>query len=181
MSFHINSDDSESDSDFVDSDYEWEDDDDDLFEENVDGDVEEGDRKKFNHKKAAGSVLKGKKVVADLSEGDTSDDEQLHLPSDDDDDEFNLKFKSFNPEDINNPIFKVGMVFSSVELVRKAISEYSMKNRVDIKMPRNDRTRIKAHCAEGCPWNFYASMDSRAKAFIVKTYSPITNARRSGF
>lgn len=172
MSFHINSDDSESDSDFVDSDYEWEDDDDDLFEENVDGDVEEGDRKKFNHKKAAGSVLKGKKVVADLSEGDTSDDEQLHLPSDDDDDEFNLKFKSFNPEDINNPIFKVGMVFSSVELVRKAISEYSMKNRVDIKMPRNDRTRIKAHCAEGCPWNFYASMDSRAKAFIVKTYEP---------
>ncbi|BAH94003.1 Os07g0583500 [Oryza sativa Japonica Group] len=165
-------DDSESDSDFVDSDYEWEDDDDDLFEENVDGDVEEGDRKKFNHKKAAGSVLKGKKVVADLSEGDTSDDEQLHLPSDDDDDEFNLKFKSFNPEDINNPIFKVGMVFSSVELVRKAISEYSMKNRVDIKMPRNDRTRIKAHCAEGCPWNFYASMDSRAKAFIVKTYEP---------
>ena len=58
-----------------------------------------------------------------------------------------------------NPSFRVRQVFGTVELVRKAIIEY--RNRIEIKMPRNDRKRVKAHCAEGCPWNFYASMDSR--------------------
>ena len=46
----------------------------------------------------------------------------------------------------------------------------SVRNRVDIKLPRNDRTRVRAHCAEGCPWNLYASWDNRVKSFIVKTY-----------
>lgn len=169
-------DDSSSDSDFVDSDYEWQDDDDDLFDDNVDGEVEDLGlrRKTFNHKKATGSKLKGKKVCAeDCSEQALLDDEGMQLPhNSDNEDDITLNFKSFNPEDINNPIFKVGIVFSSVELLRKAITEYSLKNRVDIKLPRNDRERVKAHCAEGCPWNLYASMDSRVKSFTVKTYVP---------
>ncbi|EEC68507.1 hypothetical protein OsI_36776 [Oryza sativa Indica Group] len=140
--------------DFVDIDYELQDDDDDLFEDNVDGDVlDQGlAPKKFNHKKVAGSKLKGKEVLREEgSDEESSDEEILELP--DNTDEINLRFKSFNPEDMNNPVFKVGMVFPSLELLRKAITEYSLKNRVDIKMPRNDITRIKAHCAEGCPWN----------------------------
>jgi hypothetical protein len=43
------------------------------------------------------------------------------------------------------------MLFESVEIFRKAITEYSLKNRVDIKMPRNYQRRIRAHCADGCP------------------------------
>jgi hypothetical protein len=45
-----------------------------------------------------------------------------------------------------------------------------MKDRVNIKMPRNYQRRIRAHCADGCPWSLYASKDSRVKAFMVKTY-----------
>ena len=59
--------------------------------------------------------------------------------------------RSFKPEDLQNPIFKVGMKFDSVEVLRKAITEYSIKNRVEIKMTKNDRIRIKAHCDEDCP------------------------------
>ena len=82
-----------------------------------------------------------------------------------------MNFKSFRDEDLNNPTFSVGLVFPSVEkLIRQAITKYSVRNRVEIKMPRNDRIRLKAHCAPGCPWNLYASMDSRFKAFVVKTY-----------
>lgn len=78
--------------------------------------------------------------------------------------------KSFRDEDMQKPAFSVGLMFSSVEKLREAINEYSVRNRVDIKLPRNDRTRVRAHCAEGCPWNLYASCDSRVKSFVVKTY-----------
>ena len=52
---------------------------------------------------------------------------------------------------LQNPSLRVGQVFGTVELVRKAITEYNLRNRVEIKMPRNDRKRVKAHCVEGCP------------------------------
>ena len=41
---------------------------------------------------------------------------------------------------------------------------------MEIKMPRNDQRRLRAHCVAGCPWNLYASLDSRVKSFVVKTY-----------
>jgi hypothetical protein len=69
-----------------------------------------------------------------------------------------------------NPKFKVGQVFASVELLRKAIREYSCKERVDISMPTNDRNRVAARCAENCSWYMWASYDSRAKCFMIKRY-----------
>jgi len=41
---------------------------------------------------------------------------------------------------------------------------------VEIKMPWNDKTRIKAHCDVGCPWYLYASFDSRMECFLIKSY-----------
>jgi hypothetical protein len=79
----------------------------------------------------------------------------------------NLKFTSFKAEDMSNPCFKVGMIFESVGIARKAVIEYSMKNWIDIKIPRNDKMRVRAHCAKGCPWSLYASYDSKAMAFMV--------------
>jgi hypothetical protein len=73
----------------------------------------------------------------------------------------NSKFTSFKAEDMSNPCFE------SVGIARKAVIEYSMKNWIDIKMPRNDKRRVRAHCAEGCPWSLYASYDSKAMAFMV--------------
>lgn len=111
------SDDSASDSDYVDSDYDLSDSDDDLYVDNID--VEEEDltgKKKRNSKKARGSELKGKEiVVCTNSEGDDEDydtDEGL-VAADSDGDESGVKFKfrSFSKEDVNNPVFKVGMVF----------------------------------------------------------------------
>ena len=157
---------SSEDSDFVDSDYEIDADDDDLFVKNVDVGVND----------------EGAAVNASSSQGADDDicidEDCLDLPDSEDEGEVRLRFKSWSAEDFSNPVFKPGMVFPSVEVLRKAITEYSLKNRVQIKMPRNDITRIEAHCAPGCPWRLYASHDSRAKCFMVKTYQSEYNCQK---
>lgn len=62
-----------------------------------------------------------------------------------------MNLKAFRDEDMPCPKFHVGQVFQSVELLRKAIKEYSCRNRVNIKMPTNDKMRLCVKCEEGCP------------------------------
>jgi hypothetical protein len=163
-----------SDVDFIDSDYELDDKDDDLFYDNDDdGVVDEGAGK--------GMVLsKGKNRNSQLGKGKegadrewdelTSNEDELELPDSDEEGHPDKNLKTFRPEDMHNPIFKIGMKFALVEMLRSAITEYRIKQRVEIKMPKNDQSRIKAHCDTGCPWNLYASYDSRLKCFLIKSY-----------
>ena len=165
--------------DFFDSEYEMEDGDQDILETFADAveneapmrDVDASTTAKGN-KKVKGSRLKAFDVSGPniVSEEEDTDDEGIDLPECDDEGEGGHTFKSFRDEDMQKPAFSVGLMFSSVEKLREAINEYSVRNIVDIKLPRNDRTRVRAHCAEGCPWNLYASCDSRVKSFVVKTY-----------
>jgi hypothetical protein len=96
-----------------------------------------------------------------------SDEGLLELPDSDEEGQVGRNLKTFRPEDMQNPIFKIGMKFASVEFLRMAIIEYSIKQWVEIKMPNNDRTKIKAHCDVGCPWYLFASFDSRMKCFLI--------------
>jgi hypothetical protein len=104
-------------------------------------------------------------------EQDESTDDDLQLPESDCEGEPLFKCKTFKAEDLANPVFKVGMKFDSVELLRQAITEYSLRNRVDIKVPRNEQNRLEAHCAKGCPWMMKAAPDKRIKGFVIKTYN----------
>ena len=72
---------------------------------------------------------------------------------------------------MHNPIFKLGQLFATPEILRKAITEYSLKHRVEIKLPRNEKKKIEAHCAEGCRWNLYASVDSRSHGMVIKQFN----------
>jgi hypothetical protein len=170
------SEDSDSDNDdldFVDSDYEIDDDDDDIFIDNVDEEVlyqgvAKG-KKIEKGKKARGNRLNQKRVDQ-TDEEISTDEEDLQLPDSDGEGTVKMGFKAFREVDLQNPSFKVGMLFGSVEVLRKAITEYSLKERVDIKLPRNEKKRLKAVCADGCPWNLYASNDTRSKGLVVKTY-----------
>jgi hypothetical protein len=62
-----------------------------------------------------------------------SENEYLDLP-DSDEDEVRHKFKSFREEDMHDPTFQVGQIFPSPEMLRKAIGEYSCKQRVNISV-----------------------------------------------
>ena len=106
-----------SDSDFSDSDYDIDDGDDDLYDDNIDFDVDE---------------------EADQDEDDVEpeyllEDEDLNL-STQQADELRYKFKAFNAKvDMISPVFKVGMVFADVVELRKDLTAYSIRNRVQIK------------------------------------------------
>jgi hypothetical protein len=100
-------------------------DNDDLYEHNIDDQVEE---EMFDNK--------GKEVVAvpdDRDGDDTLEHEDLHLPISDDE-SIKFGFKTFRADiDMQNPIFRVGMVFSDVKELRQAVDIYSIKNRRPIQ------------------------------------------------
>ena len=162
---------------FVDSDYDIGGGDDDLLEDAVNLEVPEVK----GNKKAKGSQLKTIEVSGAIvlhDDADTEDDDDLELPESDGEGEERLRFNSWNEEDLRNPTFSVGLVFPSVQSLRQAITEYSVRNRVEIKLPRNDKKRVRAHCADGCLWNLYASWDSRVNSFVVKSYYGTYNCQK---
>lgn len=153
-----NSEDDDSEFGIVDSDYAISEEDDDLYAEHVDDDED----------KAKKMRMKGKEKV----EGDgDSEGEDLWGPESDEDN-IQLKFKTFRTEDLSAPKFKIGLIFESVDMLRKAIKEYACQERRDVRLPINDLKRIKAVCkgSKTCPWYMWASYDSRPKTWMIKRY-----------
>jgi hypothetical protein len=153
----------EDDPDFVDSDYEVDDGDDDLFNDNVDeGATDDG--YKFS---------KGNKIDRSTNaDGDdtTDDGECLDLPDSEGEGEVRMGFQSFKDSDLSNPRFKVGLAFDSVVELKRAITEYSVKERVDITWKRNTRKRLHAICDKDCTWELYGSVDVRSPTMVIKRY-----------
>jgi hypothetical protein len=130
-------DDGETDSDFYDSDYDAEDGDDDLFLDNIDRDVNDNNEHV--------------EIIEEDDDGGL-DYEDLNLTKKQHE-QLKYKFKVFNPEvDMEKPVFKVGMLFSSMKEFRKALTAYSLNERVKVRKSRNEPTRLDAHCdaEEGC-------------------------------
>jgi hypothetical protein len=134
----------EDDPDFVDSDYEVDAEDDDLFIDNVDEGVTEGVAtcNKFSKRK--------KSVRFTDVDADTTDREDLELPDSDGEGEVRMRFQSFRDSDMSNHRLKVGMVFDFVVVQKRAITKYSVKERVDIRYPRNEKKRLHVVCDKDC-------------------------------
>ncbi|WVZ96118.1 hypothetical protein U9M48_041794 [Paspalum notatum var. saurae] len=123
---------SSSGSEFADSDNNLSDGDDDLFCDHVDDTVVDM------------GVVQGKKIGKGQKRNDgasrdnlnqrswdeiSTDEEELEVPDSDEEGEIGKNMSSFRSEDVSNPIFKIGMKFASVELLRSAITEYGLKQR----------------------------------------------------
>jgi hypothetical protein len=116
---------------FSDSDYDIDKGDDDLYDENINFDVDE----------------QAEEEEEDVEPDDyLLDDEDLNL-SIEETEQLRYKFTAFNAKvDMVSPVFKVGMVFADVKELRLALTAYSVKNIVQIKKIKNDKTRVEAIC-----------------------------------
>ncbi|KAE8735657.1 hypothetical protein F3Y22_tig00000340pilonHSYRG01097 [Hibiscus syriacus] len=81
----------------------------------------------------------------------------------------------FNDEtDMENPQFKVGMIFGDKLKFKEAVRQYEIKNRVFIRFKRTDSVRVHVVCKEGCPWYIWASRvdrkDETNTSWQIKSY-----------
>ncbi|KAM0879720.1 hypothetical protein ACQ4PT_034058 [Festuca glaucescens] len=119
--------DEETDSDFYDSDFDAEDGDDDIFLATVDRSV--------NDDNAPLEII-------ELEDDVGLENEDLQLTKEQKE-ELQYKFKQFNAEvDMEQPVFKTGMIFANVKELRAEITAYNMKERVKIKKVGNESGRI---------------------------------------
>ncbi|KAM0925789.1 hypothetical protein ACQ4PT_003952 [Festuca glaucescens] len=147
--------------DIVDSDVDISEDDDDLFEDNVD-DEEQGKKQK-----AGSSSVKGKEKVC--KEEYVEEEDLWALDSDEE--AMPHRGKTFREVDLVDPKFQVGLIFGSVELLRKANTSYSCLDRKEIKLPVNDSQRLKAVCSSDCCWYMWASYDTSTECFRIKKFN----------
>ena len=105
------------DSEWIDSDYDAEDGDDDLCTANVDKEVKDNNEPEEVHDLEDETVL---------DDGDLNFIEEVE-------DHLHIRFKNFSGAvDMQNPEFRLGMVFSDVKEVRQALQNYIIKNRVKV-------------------------------------------------
>jgi hypothetical protein len=156
MQLEEEDDDSETEFELYDSDCNAESGDDDLFADNIDKDVNDNNEQE---------------VVAEMEDEAALEDHDLHLLNEERE-LLKKKFSTFDPIiDMENPVFKVGLVFSSVEEARKALLAYTVRARKKIRKTKNNRSRLEAVCDEGCPWMIKIAKDTRWEGgFGVTSY-----------
>ncbi|KAK3200188.1 hypothetical protein Dsin_023603 [Dipteronia sinensis] len=58
-----------------------------------------------------------------------------------------ISYHEFNPtRDMQDPVFKVGMEFGSVDIFRKAVRAHAVKQMRNVKFAKNDPNRVRAVC-----------------------------------
>lgn len=73
-----------------------------------------------------------------------------------------------NTVDMEDPKFELGMLFSSVEAVKNAVKQHSIKHGKQLKL-KVERTKVRAKCRGGCKWTLYASVMQGGSTLQVKT------------
>ncbi|KAF7147202.1 hypothetical protein RHSIM_Rhsim03G0174600 [Rhododendron simsii] len=182
--YDIDSDTSDEDEVFYDSDYGLTDDDE-LFEQNVDRDVEFGGLNKKNTLSIDADYAAVIKEMADIEGGvdDSSDELNSGYSSSDEEGgsrKQERKYTVFNEKtEMDNPVFEVGMEFKTHDIFANAVKEYSIKHGKKIKFLKNDREKVRAKCEDGCDWLIYASYVPSDAVYRVKRYDAVQNCVRS--
>ncbi|XP_039039206.1 uncharacterized protein LOC120177009 [Hibiscus syriacus] len=113
-------------------------------------------------------------------ENETDELESLHTETESDfesdsDGRGKHRCPEFNDEtDMENPQFKVGMIFGDKLKFKEAVRQYGIKNRVNIRFKRTNSVRVHVVCKEGCPWYIWTSRvdlkDETNTSWQIKSY-----------
>ena len=77
-------------------------------------------------------------------------------------------------EDSEVSIFELGMVFEGADQFRKAVADYVVEYRRQLKLRPNEKHRVRVKCKNvKCKWLLYDSIDRDSCDFILKNYNPI--------
>ncbi|KAF2318277.1 hypothetical protein GH714_004341 [Hevea brasiliensis] len=109
-----------------------------------------------------------------------SDEESDYAPSNnlwidfDLDKEGGVRYPDFNSEqNMQDPTFKVGMLFKNKDEFKEACRTYGIKHRFQIHFPKNDHQWVLAKCYKSCGWKIYASKmnpkDSKDPTMQIKS------------
>ncbi|KAK6786675.1 hypothetical protein RDI58_015200 [Solanum bulbocastanum] len=65
------------------------------------------------------------------------------------------------------------MIFESAVEFRKAIADYGVRQKVQLKIKPNEPHRVRVRCVGKCNWEIFASLDKDTGNFSVKNYYPV--------
>ena len=65
-------------------------------------------------------------------------------------DQTKKKWPEFNVNDMDNPIFCLGMLFANKKQLKDVVKNASIKDRVNIMFKKNDKIRLRVVCHGGC-------------------------------
>ncbi|KAG8371475.1 hypothetical protein BUALT_Bualt13G0091400 [Buddleja alternifolia] len=172
--------------DLCDSDYDLSEEDDILYDTHVDPEIEilakEMDSSNIRSKGKQNDTEFHQKLFDDVEMGmgvhlesdsdcESSADELQSLCSDDEENEGGTKYIRFNPKtDMENPQFRIGMVFTSPDEFKQAVRSHAVHWQRDIVFLKNDKRRVRAKCkGTKCPWVALASKMKNSPTFQIRT------------
>ncbi|XP_049389222.1 uncharacterized protein LOC125853550 [Solanum stenotomum] len=68
--------------------------------------------------------------------------------------------------------FELGMIFESATQFRKAVADYAVQHKVQLRLKPNESHRVRVKCEGKCKWEIFASLDKDSGNFFVKKYYP---------
>lgn len=81
-------------------------------------------------------------------------------------------FKKFRPEtNMEDPRFKLGMIFSTTKDFKTTIKEHEIKQQRNVKLVKNDQRRVRARCEAPCEWEVYIVKVMAESTYQGRTYT----------
>ena len=104
-------------------------------------------------------------------EDEDGDSSELESPSEGEGERDRRRYHRYKPVDEGDPvIFEVGHIFATKEIFKTAIKDYSLQEKKDLKITKNDKTRIVVKCVEKCPFYMRVSRTDTRQYWLLVTF-----------
>lgn len=144
--------------------------DDDSFDVNVERCVEEEEKERHSDLNRDKGLIIAEAFDEEIKSDVEVPSDELGSDSSDSNGTCKVKYPSFKRGGENESLkFELGVLFNSLNDFKDAINDYAVKGGWNIRFVKNDKTRVRAKCVEGCKWVAYCSKVQNERTFQLKT------------